>query len=274
MNELTLKAIELHKSGKSMVAVGADIGKSASWVCKCFKSVGYVVDQRETHPTAFSEDVMRFLLANHTKSRKWLAEQVGKSAHSVSQWLQKRSLQIMSGASERRLCDIECLHCGTSFKPSQSTQKFCSLACMGAAKRIDFGVATCIPCGEEFSKKTWRQKFCCVECGQEGYQNQHIAVRPYQYNGIKMRSTWEVKFAVWLDSKGFTWKYEPTFFALPNRKRYAPDFYVVEHNAYYEIKGWMKEAAAEKIRQFREIYTEHRLVLINKNVFKTYGIKV
>lgn len=265
-------AIALHKQGLSMAEIGRRLGVSSAWVCKAFKRAGYVIE-RETNASAFSKEDVAFLIANKDKPRKWLAEQIGRSAQSVSQWMQKRGMKIGLSPAEKKLADIQCAHCGVTFKPKQSSQTFCSIACMGAAKQVH-GKANCLVCGAEFQKPNARQKFCSPECGQEGYQMQHIAVHPYEYKGIKMRSTWEVKFAAWLDSKELTWRYEPNFFALPGKKRYAPDFYVVEHDAYYEVKGWMKLAAAEKIRQFRLNYPEHTLVLVNKAVLKLYGIKV
>jgi hypothetical protein len=269
MTALVYQAIELHQSGLSMAEIGNRVGKSAAWVCKQFKAVGHQID-RITNKGQFTQEQAEFMVANRTASRQWIGEQIGRSPRSVSQWLQKQGLQAFR---REKLKPRACECCGVQYQPTQSVQKFCSTACMGEAKRVH-GTAECANCGTTFTKPNDRQKFCSVECGQEGYQKQHIAVRPYEYNGIKMRSTWEMRFAKWLDEQKLTWKYEPTFFALPNRKRYAPDFYVHEHDAYYEIKGWMKPEAAMKIQQFRTNYPEHRLVLLNRDALKMYGVNV
>jgi len=89
-----------------------------------------------------------------------------------------------------------------------------------------------------------------------------------------MRSTWEVKFAQWLDENGLSWDYEPTFFQILNGKRYAPDFYVPAHDAYYEIKGWMDERSTQKIAAFRNEYSEHPLVVLGRPELKYYGVSV
>ncbi len=270
MSELIEQAIELHKAGMSMADIGSKLGKSAAWVCKGFKRVGYVQSKERYNKYALTEAEGKFVLENKAKPYDWIGAQLGKSAHSISQWLKKR------GVSKNKPANVgirECECCKTQYKPAQASQKFCSIKCMGDSKSYLTEVE-CAHCKTLFMPSMSGRKFCSVECGQEGYQSQHIKVRPYSYSGVKMRSTWEVKFAQWLDSKGYEWKYEPTFFALPNRKRYCPDFFVPTHNAYYEIKGWMKDEAAEKIRQFRSLYPQESLVLVNKETFKLYGVKV
>ncbi len=37
---------------------------------------------------------------------------------------------------------------------------------------------------------------------------------------------------------------------------YTPDFYLPEQDTFYEIKGWMDQASAEKIALFRTQYPE------------------
>lgn len=63
----------------------------------------------------------------------------------------------------------------------------------------------------------------------------------YQYNGVAFRSTWEVKFAEWLDSQGIVYKYEGVkveyFDPEKSQERtYYPDFYLPDRNLCIEIK--------------------------------------
>lgn len=270
MTDLISQAVELHKAGASMVDIGNRLGKSAAWVCKGFKKIGYVQSRERYNKVAFTKEEADFVLANSSKPYTWISKQINKSAHSISQWLKKRGVSKNKPANvATRPCD----QCNRPYKPMQAAQQFCSTKCMGLAKSYLVEIE-CSHCKKPFIPSSSKVKFCSVECSQEGYQQQHISIRPYPYRGVNMRSTWEVKFATWLDSKGIDWKYEPTFFALPNGKRYCPDFYVPAHNAYYEIKGWMKREAAEKIRLFRELYSHESLILVNRDVFKLYGIKL
>ena len=53
----------------------------------------------------------------------------------------------------------------------------------------------------------------------------NLTARPTTYNGIKMRSRLEAKFAAVLDTSGIEWVYEPRAYA--NAKgQYLPDFQV------------------------------------------------
>jgi len=79
--------------------------------------------------------------------------------------------------------------------------------------------------------------------------------RPYikgdNYNGYYMKSSWEIIYAKWLDSKGYHWIYEPKRFYFINKPfTYLPDFWVDELNSYVEIKGWMDDLSKEKIDLF------------------------
>lgn len=81
------------------------------------------------------------------------------------------------------------------------------------------------------------------------------------YNGIKMRSSWEVKYAQYLDSKNIKWEYEKKTFDLGNTT-YTPDFYLPETNEYIEIKGWWRPKSKEKFETFKNRYPEIRIKVI------------
>lgn len=83
-----------------------------------------------------------------------------------------------------------------------------------------------------------------------GYHNNKL----YYYNGIRMKSNWEVKYAEHLDSLKLSWKYEPKTFILSNGKRYTPDFYIEDTNEWHEVKGWMTASANEKINMIKKDY--------------------
>jgi hypothetical protein len=76
-----------------------------------------------------------------------------------------------------------------------------------------------------------------------------------------MRSSWEVAFAHWLDTKGIAWAYEPHVFELKPGVRYVPDFYLPNTDTWVEVKGRMTKPAAEKIELFRR---ERRLKIIDR----------
>jgi hypothetical protein len=63
----------------------------------------------------------------------------------------------------------------------------------------------------------------------------------YDYNGSSLRSSWEVKFAQWLDSEDIKYEYETVRITYydPHHKRnryYYPDFYLPDYNMCVEVK--------------------------------------
>ena len=80
------------------------------------------------------------------------------------------------------------------------------------------------------------------------------------YNGYRFRSRLEARWAVFFDSLGVKYEYEPEGFELPGLGGYLPDFRVMCHATrggdcepfplYIEVKGQMDEASAKKIKAF------------------------
>lgn len=82
-----------------------------------------------------------------------------------------------------------------------------------------------------------------------------------EYDGYKFRSRLEARWAVFFDSLGVEYEYEPEGFELPSGLRYLPDFRVKCYGTrgtrdedpfdlWIEVKGKMTELDASKIREF------------------------
>lgn len=54
---------------------------------------------------------------------------------------------------------------------------------------------------------------------------------------ISCKSSYEVIFANYLNLKGIKFEYEPKTFKLKNGKRYTPDFYSIDSDEWFELKG-------------------------------------
>lgn len=74
------------------------------------------------------------------------------------------------------------------------------------------------------------------------------------YNGYKFRSRLEARWAVFFDSVGIKYQYEPEGFVLRDGTRYLPDFYLpdvyLRHGGkglYVEVKGVIDERAERTI---------------------------
>ena len=57
-----------------------------------------------------------------------------------------------------------------------------------------------------------------------------------QYKGYRFRSRLEARWAVFFDSMGINYEYEPEGFSLSNASNYLPDFFLEECETYVEIK--------------------------------------
>jgi len=94
--------------------------------------------------------------------------------------------------------------------------------------------------------------------------------------GHYVRSSWEADMARVFRHLGWEYQYEPQTFELSTETitlTYTPDFYVPEQETFYEIKGWMDRASAEKLALFREQYPELNLVVIDKTLFAEFQVK-
>ncbi len=56
------------------------------------------------------------------------------------------------------------------------------------------------------------------------------------YKGYRFRSRLEARWAIFFDSLGIKWEYEPEGIVLNNGKCYLPDFYLINFNCYFEVK--------------------------------------
>lgn len=83
-------------------------------------------------------------------------------------------------------------------------------------------------------------------------------------NGSKiwMRSSWEIKFAEYLDNKNIDWLFEPRTFPIIYENKegtYKPDFYLILDNLYIEIKGYWRDDAFIKFESFKEQYKDIKI---------------
>lgn len=101
--------------------------------------------------------------------------------------------------------------------------------------------------GHKTSKKAALQRH---ERSQKGAIAKMRTQLKYVYNGVKFRSTYEVRFAYVLDLLEIEWQYEPCWFIYSIDKqdrKYNPDFYLPELNVYIEVTGCMPRAKVDKL---------------------------
>ena len=94
------------------------------------------------------------------------------------------------------------------------------------------------------------------------------------YKGNHMHGTWEVKFAMYLDSQSIEWvRNKETFPYLFEGKirRYTPDFFLPETQEFVEIKGYSTEKDKAKWSQFP---SDKKLRILMKDELRELGIGV
>jgi hypothetical protein len=119
---------------------------------------------------------------------------------------------------------------------------------------------------KQWADPKWRAKMCRIRKTQsQGNQARTPNAGFYRtkYKGLHgkfwMRSGWEVKFALWLDSIQVTWLYEEKKIWLSKGHYYRPDFYLPDQAVYVELKGWMTEASKKKLARVRQLYPDLKL---------------
>lgn len=87
-----------------------------------------------------------------------------------------------------------------------------------------------------------------------------------EYKGYRFRSRLEARWAVFFDVCGVRWEYEPEGYDLGDGIYYLPDFLL--HGVtgrdggdlWVEVKGWMTDEDAVKIRRFAEL--GHKVLVV------------
>ncbi len=108
-----------------------------------------------------------------------------------------------------------------------------------------------------------------IECS---YGIQYYYESPLQ-GKIRLRSSYEYKYAKYLDQNNILWYYEIETFPLSNEMTYTPDFFLPEYEKFIEIKGWMKPQSKIKIERFLEEYPWNLEILFGKDL-KNLGINL
>lgn len=95
-------------------------------------------------------------------------------------------------------------------------------------------------------------------------------------NNVFFRSSWEANMARYYNYVGIRWMFEPKTFIFSDIKRgcvsYTPDFYLPDENRWVEVKGWMDEKSATKLKRFEKFYPIEysRLELITRKEYREF----
>jgi hypothetical protein len=85
------------------------------------------------------------------------------------------------------------------------------------------------------------------------WHNSFSKSRTHEYNGEKFYGSWELKYAIYLDSNDIKWKKNTEIFSYffdGSIHQYTPDFYLIHDDTYIEIKGYETKKDRAKWSQF------------------------
>ena len=118
----------------------------------------------------------------------------------------------------------------------------------------------------EFRKRHSEAMQRAVQKNPDSYTKNNVSGRTklIEYNGVKLKGSWEVKVAKWLDSQSIKWETEVNpqpYFWNDKWHMYFPDFFLTDFDSYIEVKGYKTDRDEAKWLQF-----VGSLVIIDKDV--------
>lgn len=115
----------------------------------------------------------------------------------------------------------------------------------------------------------------------ESYNAENVSGRTKMYdavdsfgNIVKLKGTWEVIAADFLNSKSIKWTKKITKFFVyyweGHQRRYYPDFYLPEFDKYLEVKGYKRDRDIEKWKCVSDlvVFKKKEIDLIKKGIFE------
>jgi len=94
-------------------------------------------------------------------------------------------------------------------------------------------------------------------------------------DSVWMRSSWEIKYATYLDKNNIEWFFEPEAFPINYNNAegtYRPDFYLIDCDLYVEVKGWWRDDAKDKYLAFKKQYRDKKIEVYDKDKLKKLKI--
>ena len=192
---------------------------------------------------------------------------------------------------DRRFCSSHCVainrNAENNVQPDSVKTKISASLSGRVLNPLRYAPRNCKNCNLPYSPKkpTIEAKYCSIECGKAGQKKNLSASlkgrsggpregggrgKGGHYNGVWLDSTWEIKYAKHLDSKGIAW-HRPTerfpYVFDGQQKNYIPDFWLPEIESYVEIKGYTTPRDEAKWAQFPK-----KLLVLKKQELVQMGV--
>lgn len=116
-----------------------------------------------------------------------------------------------------------------------------------------------------------------VRSGKKKIRGKNIEYIDRKGNRLLMKSTWEYKFAIYLDGLNVDWEYETKSFELlmPDGKTsfYFPDFYIPDTDEFIEVKGRWYPHSKIKFECFLDQYYDNETFTSDMTVVSREWLK-
>lgn len=173
---------------------------------------------------------------------------------------------------QRRKCNTNGI-LASGFKHGRCTTSLPKFCKCGKKLSNNPNAKHCIKCHNYLNSINKDRLNKISEFMKNGWKNNNFAKllhsKKIQYKNIWMRSSWEVKYAQYLDKNNIKWLYESKTFDLGNTT-YTPDFYLPETDIYIEIKGYLRPNSKNKIKLFNKYFKN--LKVLNKQELILMGV--
>lgn len=93
-----------------------------------------------------------------------------------------------------------------------------------------------------------------------------------EYNGYRFRSRLEARWAVFFDSLGIKWEYEPEGYDLNRYGWYLPDFYLPEPDYFAEVKPENVTIEKGKYSEFSKLVGKPIILLVGPPDLKFHDV--
>lgn len=158
------------------------------------------------------------------------------------------------------------------FKPPKLGSKHSKLSKL---KISEAQAKFCKEHGNQFAGRTHTQETIALLSKVNAGRAPRWKGRTFQYSGpngtFKMRSSYELAYANWMDASGIIWKYEPSY-TLNDGRTFSPDFLLLECGTIVEVKGYWTIKGKDKWDAFCSSYPDLKKKVIYKEDLKALAL--
>jgi IS30 family transposase len=257
------RMLELYKSGQSTREIAKRLNRSCQAVCNSLRATGLILRDRSVTRCgrvdgATRKGIEALYVAGGSLDE--VAETLGVTKQIVSAELERRGIAKRSVGRKTRFADEPEI----AAQIIKGYENGCTIPLL----------AEVYHCSRDAIKKV------LVAAGVT-LRKDGPGKRVFQFIDRKgrefwMRSSWEIKTALFLDQQERNWDYEKESFEIGLRRRYTPDFWVYDTEDRLEklldVKGWLYPENEARIQRFRKSYPSLPFELWGQEELTTLGI--